>query len=628
MNPFVCAIDLRGAPIGLSALDPALPGLTRGDGRPELVLNGCWGGAWAPSPLGRPLATRRQGTIAIGTARLSNREALAGLPADRLAPLTDLDLVVERYLRRGPEAVADLVGDFAFVLWDEQQALLLAARDALGVKPLYWQQRGSTLLVASHVECLDQGSYDRSYITRFAMAQVGPADATVYTNVKRVAPGSYLLARGPKVSTEQYWSPWTFRAGSAGDDVEATVAEFRGRFDEAVQAQLDDRRDTWVLLSGGLDSSAVVGAASRLAERDLVRPLAGTVTVVDSLADGDETRYSDAVARRWDLRNERIHDFWAWQPDPDATVALAEPRHFLPFFARDRALCGAVRSQGGRVLLSGYGSDQYLSGSFDYLADLVRTRRTREAMAELTRLAVATRRSFWGLGMTHAIAPIAPGWLARRIQGPAQRPAWVLGDVPPVVSPEDLRRLREEHGVYGSQVAAEVACTDLLLERGVFEQGLEMRYPFLHRPLVELALQLPVNLRMRPGAKKWILRESLRDVLPEAIRTRPGKGGIDGRVLWSLHHERRLLRRLILDSHLADLGCVDRQALAEAFDRAAAGQTGDVTRLFFTLSLETWLAVRSGWWAANASRLQSRSTPSFSSQSTQKEQHYVEASVH
>ncbi|HKI82186.1 MAG TPA: asparagine synthase-related protein, partial [Pseudodesulfovibrio sp.] len=151
--------------------------------------------------------------------------------------------------------------------------------------------------------------------------------------------------------------------------------------------------------------------------------------------------------------------------------------------------------------------------------------------------------------------------------------------------------------------------------------------PFLHRPLVELALQLPVSLRMRPGAKKWILRESLRDVLPEAIRTRPGKGGIGGRVAWSFHHERRLLRGLILDSHLADLGCVDRQALASAFDHAASGQTSSVVHLMFTLALETWLAVRSGWWAANAPRLQSRGTPFTASQSTRKEHHRVEASV-
>ena len=628
MNPFACAVDLRGGAIGLSALDPVLAGLTRTDDRPELVLDGCWGGVWVPSPLGRPAATRQQGVVAIGTARLSNRASLAGLPADRIAPLTDLDLVVAQYLRRGPAALAELVGDFAFVLWDPSQAVLLAARDGLGVKPLYYQQRGSTLLVASHLECLEQGGYDPGYLTRFMAGEPGPDDATVYANVKRLAPGTYLIAQGPKVSVETHWSPWSFPAGSAVGDAESAVAEFRALFEQAVRAQVDDGQETWALLSGGLDSSSVVGTVGRLARAGQARPLAGTVTVVDSLADGDETRYSNAVARRWSVANEQVRDFWAWQACDDATVALAEPRHFLPFYARDREIQQVVRRAGGRVVLSGYGSDQYLSGSFDYIADLVRTRQTRAAMAELVDLAVATRRSFWQLGLRHAIRPIAPPWLARRIEGPALRPAWVLGEPPPGVSPEEARRRIEAHGVFGSQVAAEVGWTDRLLDRGVFERGLEMRYPFLHRPLVEFVLRLPVGLRVRPGAKKWILRESLRDVLPRAVRTRPGKGGIDGRILWSLHHERRLLRRMILDSHLAELGLVDRKALAAEFDAAAAGQTANAVRLFFTLSLETWLGVRSGWWAANASRLQSGVPSSVSEQSTRKEQYHVEASVH
>ena len=84
--------------------------------------------------------------------------------------------------------------------------------------------------------------------------------------------------------------------------------------------------------------------------------------------------------------------------------------------------------------------------------------------------------------------------------------------------------------------------------------------------------------------------------LPDLVRNRKGKGGIDGRIVWSFERERPVLERLIAESHLADLGCVSPGDLAVAFHRARAGDVPSIGLLFVTLALETWFAVRSGWW--------------------------------
>jgi asparagine synthase (glutamine-hydrolysing) len=259
----------------------------------------------------------------------------------------------------------------------------------------------------------------------------------------------------------------------------------------------------------------------------------------------------------------------------------------------------------------------YLSGGFDFIADRIAAGEYWRAVNDLTELAVTTRQSFWSQAWKHGLEPLAPSWLRRpRASGPA----WLVGaGAPP---PPELGTGSR----FGDAVACETAATELLLNRGPFERGLEVRYPFLYRPLVEFGLGLPVDLRVRPGCQKWILRQAVGDLLPRRVAARTGKGGIDGRVLWSLNREKALLRRLIADSHLAELGVVDRTALSDAFERACRGDGSATSQLFFTLSLETWLAVHSGWWTRHAMANPAARIDRGASRSSQ-EQHHAEATV-
>jgi asparagine synthase (glutamine-hydrolysing) len=624
VNPFLCVVDLRGDPVGLDALTAALPAIGQTEDRVEVLFSGSCACAWVPSAaLRRPVIVHRHGILALGNVRVTNRSNFpAPAPAgDRW--VDDLDLIVEHYLRRGVGGFRDLVGDFAFVLWDTRQNELVAARDALGIKSLFYQERDGRIALGSHLDCFEPTQYDREFLADFLVGHRRGTKRTIFSDVKRLEPGAYLTARAGRVDTSVYWSPAEFVASERISDEQAAVDEFRALFRDAVEAQLEDGLPSWSHLSGGLDSSSVVAMAECLADQNRVAHLAGTETVVDSLGDGNETRYSDLVAGRLGVPNHRVTDYWAWQSDELGPPAFAEPRPFLPFFARDRAMRDLVRDQGGKVLLSGFGSDNYLSGTFDFIADWVAKGRFKDAARQLVDLAVATRRSVWEKARQHILVPFAPGWLQRRLIRDLPVPPWLS---PAFVADHGLEsRMSRVNGVrpgglHSTQQVAEFGSIDLAIERGVFEEGIEMRYPFLHRPLVEFALRLPVELRFRPKRAKWILREAMGPLLPDQIRERQGKGGIDSRIVWSFERERPLLERLIADSHLADLGCVSRDELARAFAQARTGAVESVVMLFVTLSLETWLAVRSGWWKRHSRTLSSYHPIT-------KEQHHVEAGL-
>jgi asparagine synthase (glutamine-hydrolysing) len=629
VNPFLSVIDLHGTALGTDALAAALPGLAGGEGRVGAVLHGSWAAAWVPSArLGRPDVAHRGAIVAVGNVRLANRAELAATTEAR--GLSDLELVIERYAARGSACARELVGDFAFVLWDLRHGIAFAARDALGVKSLFYQRKGDRLTIASHVECLDQGEYDPDYLGQFLLGMPTGTDHTAFRNVTRLGAGMSLIVERGRIRTETYWSPTEFVPALHGGDEEEAAHQFRRLFTEAVAAQLDDDVPTWAFLSGGLDSSSNVSVAAKLALAGRTRPLAGTLTVVDSLTDGDETRFSNAVLAAYPNRNEQVLDYWAWQDDGGGFPASAEPHAFLPFIARDRELNRILRAAGAKAVLSGIGSDQYLSGPPLYLADYVAQGHWGAAARLLTDLAVSSRQSFWGLGWHNAIVPLLPRSLQRKWQGSGSGLAsWFAPRFAAQFELADkLARVdvpRTGGGLFADQVAAEVASIQMVLEPTVFHRGVELRYPFLHRPLVEFALALPPTLRARPGESKWVLREGLRGILPERVRGRKGKGAIGARLLWSLNQESAILRQLIRDSHLAELGCVDRQQLAASFEQAVAGNTQATGLLLATLALETWLAVRSGWWGQNGVRSQFNRLPSHAGSRSLEESSYEAA---
>lgn len=600
MNPFLVAIDLNGATLGLDALNPALPALSQSDGRVDVLWSGSWAGAWVPSrTFARPAFLHQHGIYAVGNVRLTGR---TNRRTDLDRAVDDLAHIVDEYRRVGPLAVRGLQGDFAFALWDSNRRQLLAARDSFGVKTLFWKHQGSRLYVGSHLDCFEASGYDRAFVGDFLVGLPVATTRTIYADVNRLAAGSVLVSDDQGIATRAYWSPTEFIGVDRAIEPEEAALEWRRLFFEAVHAQLDDGAPAWAQLSGGLDSSSVVAVAAGLAKEGKVAPLLGTLSVVDGLSDGDETRYSDAVIAAYPHRNEKLADYWAWQPDQLGPPTLGEPRIFLPFYARSRAMNDIVIGGGGRVMLSGFGSDQYLAGPHSFVADWVRQGRLGAAARQLTDLAVARRTSFYREAFNNVIKPLAPRWLSRRWTDRSDAiPEWINPELAAEFNLADRAALLDapeyDRGCFADRQIAELGTIDLALERGISEQGTEMRYPFLHRPLVEFSLSLPPNLRIQPNRKKWILRKALHDVLPPLVRDRFGKGGIDGRIVWSLTHERALLDQLTAASQLAELGFIDKKAFATALEAARTGNVWSGSMVMITLALETWLAARSGRWS-------------------------------
>lgn len=590
---YVCAYRPAGEPLTRAELFGAIARMRAGTSADlDYLLAGPFAAVVAQSPL-RPRMARRGTMVAVGDVRLDNRAELMSLLRTSLEPgASDIEVVLAVIDDQGESAIARIVGDYAFVVWDPRAQKVLAVRDAFGVKPLFVREASDVVLFSSAVAPLQSNErLDAEFVADFLVGAHGQTERTLWSDVRAVPAAHYARQQGTVRSLRRHWDPAQIQP-AALSDAEA-VEQFRSLFEEAVASRIEPGV-TWAQLSGGVDSSSVVVTAASQGPGTL----AGTLTIVDSMGDGDERRYSDAVVARWGLRNEQLSDFWPWQYDGSEAPLTDQPSPLYPFYARDRRVHQLVRNEGARVVLSGFGADHYLAPTLDYITDLAAQGKAATAVRELTEWSVTLRQSFWALSRRQLVEPFLP---ARMRSGTA------LFDVPAWVKPSFAERYRMKQraqyndGYLGrpgqrvrTQTLANLNALQGWFERWPWGEDVEMRYPFLHRPLVEAVLALPVSARIKPGLQKWVLRAAVGDRLPDVVRTRRTKGGIDGRILWALEHERTCIDGLLRDSALEAIDAVDVDALRADVDSARRGHTRNNVYLMSALALETWMSVRAG----------------------------------
>lgn len=503
-------------------------------------------------------------------------------------------------------SVAGVVGDFAVVLYDAPSHTAIAACDAFGVHPLYYRVFPTAVAFASRAEILADGEeYDRQYLAERLAGVTASPDRTPFSDVAALPAAHAARLADGRLAIERYWSAESF-VGRDTRSPGALVEEFRERFAAAVGVRLTDARTTWAQLSGGLDSSSIVCMAETVAQRGAVpSALAGTLTIEDAEGTGGDPRhFAQAVVRRFGVRNERLADHDCWHDDGAPPPLTDRPTPAYLVYARDRRLALSVRDAGGTVLLTGYGADHYLGGSAIFLADWVAVGRVSPALREATRWAATGRVSFWKFALHNMLIPVLPPRVTHKMLPEARLPEWIA---PTVVRGFELARCSMSHLIDRPAVERRYVADimgaldripDVLALHAVISDIVEERHPFLDRRLVEFSLGLPARLCAQPCARKWILREAMRGILPEVVRTRPGKGSVDPMLSRSLSRYHEHIRTLVARSMLAELGLLNPTILLRAVARAVHGADHLRVAVARTLAVESWLQARSGRWIA------------------------------
>ena len=534
----------------------------------------------------------------------------------------DTEVLVHLYEDEGPGMFSLLRGMFALAIWDAPRRRLVLARDRLGQKPLIYRHEGDRIVFASELKALlalPEAEFPREVdplaLDRYLTYGYIPHPATILQGVHKLPPAHFAVWHEGRLELGRYWNPdWNDEQDRPpGEDAE----RLRATLGEAVREQMVADVPLGAFLSGGVDSTIVVG----LMQATSSRPVKTFSIGFDDPA-FDESRYAEMAARH--LGTEH-HAFVvaprAWETLPALARQFDEP------FADSSALpTWQVALETRRevtVALTGDAGDELFAGYDRYRA---------MALAHLFDRLPARSRAFLGgpvaralPGSSRAKTPLRT--VRRLLEGIGERPEsryarWVCqfdepgrarlysddmidalsragADQPAEADPLSvLARALDAAPRRDPVTRATIADLltylpgDLLVKVDLASMGnsLECRAPFLDHRVVELALAMPIRrkLRLRRGRSKVILKGAFADLLPPAIRHRPKMGFGVPVDRWFRHELKSELRAVLLDPVSLSRGLFRPEAVAALIDEHTLGLRDHAYRLWALLMLELW----------------------------------------
>jgi asparagine synthase (glutamine-hydrolysing) len=555
-------------------------------------------------PDGRGLWASADGRVALGHTRLSMVDPLADQPlaseesdlhlvvngefydferiqrelrgrGHRLRTRSDSEIALHLYQEQGTGCLRDLRGEFSFALWDEPRGTLFAARDRFGIKPLFYAQLGPVLYVASEVKALLAAGVPAAWdeeAAHDALHLAFDASRSLFRGIRQLPPAHLLVAGPAGVRLERYWDiPYPTQAEAAASTaalerrgaVEEAIEHTRSLLDEAVALRLRADVPVGCLLSGGVDSSAVLGIAARHTSR----PVAAFTIGFNQAAydERDVARATTASAggafHLLPLGDRELADAF-----PDA-VRAGEMLQFNAHGTARFLLSREISRAGYKTVLAGEGGDELFAGYAFLRASMPALAGGDGASGALVGSASGSFAGAIGSLTGRLPAPLAFGlrllrpptaaqrelatvspWLARVARGLGLRGPAVdtlvtrLSVARGVLAPEFVGRFRE-HDPYrdlyrsldarGSLRAWEPARAMLYLwlrtlfasyhlaaDRLDMAHAVEVRMPFLDHVLWEHVCRYPVSLLAKDGQNKYLLREAVRPSIPDAVYQR------------------------------------------------------------------------------------------------------------
>ena len=516
-------------------------------------------------------------------------------------PHSDTEVLVHLYEQHGPRFAERLRGMFAVAVWDSERRRLVLARDRFGIKPLYYRD-GADFAFASELKALRalpdvSREVDLDALEAFLAFNAIHGPRTIYRDVRKLPPGHVLVREEGAARIERYADdrpalehrdePW-----------EALSDELRERLRDSVRAHLVSDVPVGVLLSGGVDSSALAALA---AEHGRV----STFSIGFEEKSFSEVELARTIARRYGTDHHEL------VVEPDAaellpTIAAAFDEPFADSSALPTYLVSQLAAQHVKVALSGEGGDELFGGYETYVADTL-AMRTGGAARLLSPLAEALPSGSGRVPLDYKLkrftraAHLPPlerhyGW--KEIFSPDARAELLRPGRRGTEDPLDVYRARWAETEGADTLArlqdvdrAIYLVDDLLVktDRMSMAHSLELRVPFLDPVVAELALALPPAARVRGFAKKRLLRSAVEPLVGREIARGRKKGFSIPAAAWLRGELEPFAREVLGADRLRRQGYFEPAAVSRLIDEHVARREDHSRQLWGLLSFSLWL---------------------------------------
>ena len=523
----------------------------------------------------------------------------------RFYTATDTEVIVHAYEEWGEAAIARLRGMFGLAIWDDRRKTLLIARDRIGIKPMYYAEVGGTLYFGSEVKSLlcapeMPRELDLDALDHYLSFLYTPRDASIFRHIAKLPPGHLLRWEDGRVSLRSYWRQPAAETFD-GSEQDAVVA-LKTVLADAVRSHLVSDVPLGAFLSGGLDSSVVVG---------LMRETSGARVKTFSIGFDDPTFDELPHARRVAAHFDTDHHEFVVRPDG---VAILDDliTHFDEPFADSSAIPTWYVSQIARrhvtVVLSGDGGDELFGGYDRYLPHPRVVQFDRYSPRALRRVAAVAAanlpRRLRGRNFLRHVARDNEGRYLDSIRffSHEDKRALLSVDVWQRLGGRDAEsRLREHFAAYrhlpwASQMMHFDADTylpeDVLVkvDRMSMAHSIESRVPLLDNAVIDFAATLPAHFKLKDGRRKHILKEVAATLLPADLVNRRKQGFSVPLGTWFRGNLRELFADTLLSTRSLSRGYFQAPFLRRLVDEHVSGRRDHTLRLWQLVVFERWHA--------------------------------------
>ena len=501
---------------------------------------------------------------------------------------TDTEVIVHLYEEYGEECVNKLRGMFAFAIWNEGTKTLFLARDRVGIKPLYYWLSDRSLVFASEIKAIlaDPSVKARvipKMIDRFLTFYFVPGEETLLENVHKLPPGSVMVVRDGKEKVTQYWDLSFASAEWSPRDAENRLLEL---LDDCVQSHMISDVPVGFLLSGGVDSTAMLG----MAVGKTGRPLSSYTLGFSAPGLADERPYARLAAGRYGSEHHEM------------TITAKEFADFLPKLAwyMEEPVCEPqavalyyvtrLAAQYVKVLISGEGGDEAFAG-YPIYRNVVWMERLKGLFPQLNGAAssaCAGINKVWPLHRLEKYGPLLDMNFESYYYSRTSRPSgffnchkselYSMGFSSNVDRDFSIRPVARYlsngavRGVLNKMLYADTKTSlpdDLLLkaDKMTMANSLELRVPFLDHEFLEFAASLPENFKVRGFGTKFIAKAALRKRVPREILRRKKVGFPVPYDAWMRNELKDWVRDILLDRTTLDRGYFNRASIEQLIDR-------------------------------------------------------------
>ena len=525
----------------------------------------------------------------------------------------DTETILHLYEEHADGCVNLLRGMFAFAIWDGKKKELFIARDRLGIKPLYYfHSEDGSLYFGSEIKTIFQASDLKPEINFQALPDYLANHATsgaetLYRGVKRLLPGHTLIWRDGALEVKKYWDVSFSKTADHGRSDKDFIAEWYELFRTSVRLRLMADVPLGMFLSGGIDSSAIAAVMSGMVDEPIK-----TFSVAFAEREANELAYARIVAEAYKTNHHEVvvspEEFFnalpklVWHEDEP----LAHPSSVALYFV------SLLASQHVKVVLTGEGSDELLAGYGRYRKTILNLSLGKHYWS-LTPGAVrgAVSSGIKGLPtskmrqkLLRSFLGVAPDIESIYFDNFAVFPLAMQADLLSNMAIEQIGRIDPYAGV---RTALEETDAKSLLDRLLYidiktylhellmkqdqmsmATSVESRVPFLDHKLVEFTCSLPERLKLRGGTTKYILRESMKGVLPEAILSRSKMGFPVPIAAWFRGAYRSVIDEYVLSERAMSRGLFNQNFVRELVNRHQSGVENHDERLWALVNFEIW----------------------------------------